>query len=1000
MTSLFKRRQQPNPASVSTSDNPITEAVASQPSASKSKQSPGSSSISRSRSLQLEPTTTTTTTTSSSSFKTASKRRRSLGNLLSPTLFPRTPEEELDPLLTEDYVDPDHIDAFREALATDLGQQEYNPAPSNQITGSSSWNVFGYGNAAKTPTEIGQASAAVAPATSWTEPKSPAMATPSGTRASNPRKVGRIAAASDFAPINEKVSRKKKNIVDSGTREGFVFHTLRWPLLLVIFLFISLEFLLYVMVRQLVNIIEYSIAWRGKKGQLRKQMRSASNYAEWKEAALAQDDFLGYEKWKTEDGSGFYDWILVKKVKSSLRNFREKDDAENLLGVLDLCLRNNFAGTENFRLYSETYLGTKYLVESYLAEIETALAYIETTDKVSLETKRAFYRAVSKNLGRSALCLSGGASFGYYHIGVVRALLDANLLPKVVTGTSAGGLIAALTCTRTDQELRQMLVPALADRITACEEPFSVWARRAWTTGARFDTVKWAEKASFFTMGSMTFKEAYQRTGKVLCISVIPADRHSPVKLLNYVTAPDCVIWSSLLASAAVPGILNPVCLMQKRKGTNEIVPWNWGHRFKDGSLRVDIPLQELHSLFNVNYPIVSQVNPHVHLFHFGSKGSPGRPTAHRKGKGWRGGFVLSAAERILKLNLSMNFKILRDLDLLPAILGQDWSSVFLQRFGGAVTILPKTRVWDWVRILSDPDRKELTRMMSVGKSVTFPKLHMIENRVRLERAIEQGRKACRRAAQAANGGGGKRSVQRMSTVDGASRTSGESQIRALGGPSSASSLPSDTDNDDFFTSKEIAGLTKVAGSALRNGLVDSAVGTPNSVGHPDDVPPPPKDSQSRPKPYPTYSRYLIDNQSPRSGVRGEGYEPEQAGRAVREWLDRSHSHDGEVEEEEAEEEADGEKRDVQTQLPFLSAAVQSEGVRRNGGRESMHRHSFGSSPIHQRLRTWHGNSRHSWDDRSQDFGDEEDEGNEVDEDRGIYESGSSDEESELPREE
>lgn len=909
-------------------------------------------------------------------------------------MFPRTPEEELDPLLTEDYVEPEHIDAFREALATDLGQQEYNPTSSNQITGSSSWNVFGYGNAAKSPTETRQASAAAAPATAFAEPKSPAMTAPSGTRASNPRKVGRIAAASDFAPINEKVSRKneKNSIVDSGTREGFVFHTLRWPLLLIIFLFISLEFLLYVVVRQLVNIIEYSVAWRGKKGQLRKRMRSANNYADWKEAALAQDDFLGYEKWKTEDGSGFYDWILVKKVKSSLRNFREKDDAENLLGVLDLCLRNNFAGTENFRLYSETYFGTKYLVESYLAEIETALAYIETTDKVSLETKRAFYRTVSKNLGRSALCLSGGASFGYYHIGVVRALLDANLLPKVVTGTSAGGLIAALTCTRTDQELRQMLVPALADRITACEEPFSVWARRAWTTGARFDTVKWAEKASFFTMGSMTFKEAYERTGKVLCISVIPADRHSPAKLLNYVTAPDCVIWSSLLASAAVPGILNPVCLMQKRKGTNEIVPWNWGHRFKDGSLRVDIPLQELHSLFNVNYPIVSQVNPHVHLFHFGSKGSPGRPTAHRKGKGWRGGFVLSAAERILKLNLSMNFKILRDLDLLPAILGQDWSSVFLQRFGGAVTIWPKTSVWDWFRILSDPDRKELTRMMSVGKSVTFPKLHMIENRVRLERAIEQGRKACRRAARASNGGNGRteRSVQRMSTMDGASRTSGESQTRAPSGARSASSLPSDTDNDDFFTSKEVAALSKVAGSAVRNGLIDSAVGTPNNVGHPDD-PPPPKDQQSRPKPYPTYSRYLISTRSPGSGAR-EDEEPEQAGRAVREWLDRSNSHDGEVEEEEAE----GENRDVQTQLPFLSAAVQSEGVRRNG-RERVHRHSFGSSPIHHRLRTWHGNSRHSWDDRSQDFGDEEDQEKEVDEDRGIYESGSSDEESELP---
>lgn len=73
----------------------------------------------------------------------------------------------------------------------------------------------------------------------------------------------------------------------------------------------------------------------------------------------------------------------------------------------------------------------------------------------------------------------------------------------------------------------------------------------------------------------MTFKEAYLRTGRILNISVIPADRHSPTKLLNYVTAPDTVIWSALLASAAVPGILPPVVLMQKLKD-GSIVPTNW----------------------------------------------------------------------------------------------------------------------------------------------------------------------------------------------------------------------------------------------------------------------------------------------------------------------------------------------------------------------------------------------------------------------------------------
>ena len=32
--------------------------------------------------------------------------------------------------------------------------------------------------------------------------------------------------------------------------------------------------------------------------------------------------------------------------------------------------------------------------------------------------------------------------------------------------------------------------------------------------------------------------------------------------------------------------------------------------------------------------PVVSQVNPHVHLFFFAPRGSAGKPVAHRKGKG------------------------------------------------------------------------------------------------------------------------------------------------------------------------------------------------------------------------------------------------------------------------------------------------------------------------------------------------------------------------------
>lgn len=80
----------------------------------------------------------------------------------------------------------------------------------------------------------------------------------------------------------------------------------------------------------------------------------------------------------------------------------------------------------------------------------------------------------------------------------------------------------------------------------------------------------------FFTRGSLTFKEAYERTGRAMNVTVVPADRHSPTILLNHLTAPNCVIWSAIIASAAVPGILNPVVLMSKDRD-GQLRPHNLG---------------------------------------------------------------------------------------------------------------------------------------------------------------------------------------------------------------------------------------------------------------------------------------------------------------------------------------------------------------------------------------------------------------------------------------
>lgn len=573
-------------------------------------------------------------------------------------------------------------------------------------------------------------------------------------------------AQNDWRPVHQRVRKRKKSKAvprrgKDETREGFVYVLLKWPLLVFVLGWLLVLSIAYVLTRVYIYLYEHWVTWRGTRNRLRQQLHSATTYDGWIRSAKELDAHLGSDIWKEKPEYAYYDSKTVKRVyeqmvklrqraesdengKTDSKNFDSKNKAvEDLRALVEACMKNNFVGFENPRLYSETYYGTKDLVQDFVDEAATSIQFLVRTKQLDTENKRALFKHLGSNFGRTALCLSGGATFAYYHYGVAKALLDADLLPEVITGTSGGALVAALLGTRTDEELKRLLVPALAHRIKASQDSTFTWMKRWYKTGARFDAVQWGKACCWMTRGSMTFKEAYQRTGRILNVSCVPSDPHSPTILANYITAPDCVIWSAVLASAAVPGILNPVVLMKKDKdGT--LSPYSFGHKWKDGSLRTDIPLKALNLHFNVRFSIVSQVNPHINIFFFSSRGSVGRPVTHRRGRGWRGGFIGSALEQYLKLDLNKWLKVLRHLELLPRPLGQDWSEIWLQRFSGTITIWPKSIPSDFIYILSDPTPERLARMIHVGQQSCFPKLKFIANRAKLEKQIHEGRRMYR----------------------------------------------------------------------------------------------------------------------------------------------------------------------------------------------------------------------------------------------------------------
>lgn len=152
-------------------------------------------------------------------------------------------------------------------------------------------------------------------------------------------------------------------------------------------------------------------------------------------------------------------------------------------------------------------------------------------------------------------------------------------------------MIGAVLCTRTDEELVEDLLPeAIHKHMTCFARPWSERIKSVWKTGNMFDQDDWHKLIKWFTKGDLTFAEAYQRTGRVFCITLSSTSKKAPPVLLNYLSAPNVVIASAVIASAAVPGFIDPVRLRYKdSKGNIRLHGKGGGECYYDGSIRSDV---------------------------------------------------------------------------------------------------------------------------------------------------------------------------------------------------------------------------------------------------------------------------------------------------------------------------------------------------------------------------------------------------------------------------
>ncbi|KAJ6084168.1 hypothetical protein N7486_010968 [Penicillium sp. IBT 16267x] len=481
-----------------------------------------------------------------------------------------------------------------------------------------------------------------------------------------------------------------------------------------------------------------------RKQVLYLKIKNAVSYEEWCICANELDVLEDNNSWKQTFECPEYHPQLVQERLRELEEARISCDMSRMLFLVRTALSRDLGMMSNVSLYRHSHIGTKDLIDRY---ITTALDTITNLVDLSvynrcdgLELKYILDQllAARQAFGRSALLFSGGATFGMNHIGVLKALYEANLIPRIISGASAGSIVCAVFCTRKDDEL-----PGLLD--TYAHGKFDVFNEAGREENIFQKLARFLKFGSFLDishlantmrawLGDITFQEAYNRTRRILNICVSSAGMYELPRLLNYISAPNVMIWSAVAVSCSVPLVFRPYTLMAKDPITGLPVPWNDLHRqYIDGSVDGDLPMTRLSEMFNVNHFIVSQVNPHV--VPFLSK-EDGPINELQQGLSFVPRWV-NTMTHLAKDEVLHRMNVLLELGIFPTSMTKV-ASIVNQKYSGDINIYPELSSSNFPRILENPTTEFMLEACLSGERATWPRLSRLRNHCAIELALDQ----------------------------------------------------------------------------------------------------------------------------------------------------------------------------------------------------------------------------------------------------------------------
>ncbi|KAM5578016.1 triacylglycerol lipase SDP1 [Rosa sericea] len=462
----------------------------------------------------------------------------------------------------------------------------------------------------------------------------------------------------------------------------------------------------------------------------RNMMRTALTYEEWAHAAKMLD-----KETPKMNESDLYDEEVVKNKLQELHHRREEGSLRDIIFCMRADLVRNLGNMCNPELHKGR-LHVPKLIKEYIDEVSTQLRMVCDSDseELSLEEKLAFMHETRHAFGRTALLLSGGASLGSFHVGVVKTLVEHKLMPRIIAGSSVGSIMCSVVATRSWPELQSFFEDSwhslqFFDQMGGI---FTV-VKRVMTRGAVHE-IRQLQMMLRHLTSNLTFQEAYDMTGRILGITVCSPRKHEPPRCLNYLTSPHVVIWSAVTASCAFPGLFEAQELMAKDR-SGEIVPYhppfNLGpeagtmpvRRWRDGSLEIDLPMMQLKELFNVNHFIVSQANPHI------------APLLRLKEfvRACGGNFAAKLAHLVemeVKHRCNQILELGFPLGGLAKLFAQDWE--------GDVTVVMPATLAQYSKIIQNPTYVELQKAANQGRRCTWEKLSAIKANCGIELALDE----------------------------------------------------------------------------------------------------------------------------------------------------------------------------------------------------------------------------------------------------------------------